>query len=167
MEVHQNNVEGLSDVETTSGSDELNEWERDRLLIELTIRINRIRKGIFSTYGKYLLPFVVAFPLCGILINIAFTHSKNQLPLGFLYLGLFLLITGIFLIFLFVILLVFDFFRLRYLNSLTGETLSQFECVHYGFLNTPNGSQPACKYFNRSFDEYPLCIICPMYKMKE
>jgi len=167
MDNESEKATGLREVEVSNESGELSEWDRDRLLVELTIRLGRIRRGVFSSYGRLLLPFAVAFPLCGFIIYLAFKYSQKPLPLGFLYLGDFFIIIGIFLVILVLALLVFDFIRSRYMESLTGQEMSRFECMHYGFLNDAKGPHPACMYFNHTLDDYPLCIVCPIYRMRK
>jgi hypothetical protein len=158
---------GLREVEISAESGELDEWQRDKLLVELTIRLNRISKGVFSTYGRYLIPLSIAFPLCGILIFVAFRYSQKKLPIGFLYFGDLLLVMGIFLVILLVFLLAFDWFRMRYFESLTGGDMKQYSCVHYGNLPDTSGEHPACTYFNRTFDDSPLCLVCPIYQFQK
>ena len=164
VNVEREKATGLKEVEGATESGELTEWDRDRLLIFLTLQITRMRRGAFASYGRYLLPFAVAFPLCGLLIYVAFQLSKKKLPIGFLYLGDFFIILGIFIVLLVLILLFFDFLRTRYLESITNADLASFKCVHYGTVNDLTGSHPGCEYFNRTLDDAPLCIVCPIYQ---
>ena len=153
---------------TMVGKDEdLSEWERDRLLIQLTIRLGRIRNGAYAGYGRYVLPFAIAFTLCGTMIYIAFRIAPVTPPFWLLYFGDLFLTVGIFLLLLIIMILVFDFLRGRYLNSLDGNSMGEFHCVHFETFKDENRNRSSCRYFNHSLDDLPLCVMCPMYEVKK
>ena len=148
-------------------SENLSEWDRDRLLIQLNIRLGRIRGGAYAGYGRYILPFAIAFTICGGMIYIAFRLAPRTPPFWLLFFGDLFLTIGIFLLLLIVMILILDFVRGRYLDSIDGQSMSEFECMHFEIVTGEKGSYPSCRYFNHSLDDLPLCIICPIYELKK
>lgn len=155
---------GLDDTQDIDQSENSSEWHRDNLLIQLEIQLNAIRDGAYKAYGRYLLPLALVFPISGGMIYFALGWQENPEPVWLLYIGDAFLILGCFLVILISMLIGYDFFRSRYINSFDAEKLDEFQCRHFILNEESSGKSPLCSFFNKDLDGNPICLICPVYE---